>query len=407
MQVVVQRGAALDLHKDMIAAKVHTPQSEEMRQFGTTTREIERLAEWLLAHQVTHVAMESTGVYWKPVYNILEQHPFELMLVNARIYKNPNTDKTDFRDAIWLCDLLRHGLLRSSFVPNREQRELRELCVYRRSLTRQRASEVNRVQKVLEGANIKLGSVATDVLGVSGRLMLTAMVNGVTDPQVLADMARGQLRAKKNALEEALYGRIGAHQRQMLGLMLGHIDDLDARIAAIEAELEERMRPVLKQIELLDGIYGIAKHTAQIAVAVLGTDMSRFPSADHCASWVGLSTANNCSAGKRIRGKRKKNQGNDLLRQDLIECAHAVGKNRGSYLCAQYRRITAHSGSNVAAVAVAHSMVVIIYHILKTGEPYHDLGQDYFDRRNETKTANRLKKRLENLGYEVQLRKAA
>lgn len=407
MQVVVQRGAALDLHKDIIAAKVHTPQSEEMRQFGTTTREIERLAEWLLEHGVTHVAMESTGVYWKPVYNILEQHPFELMLVNARIYKNPNTDKTDFRDAIWLCDLLRHGLLRSSFVPNREQRELRELCVYRRSLVRQRASEVNRVQKVLEGANIKLGSVATDVLGVSGRLMLTAMVNGVTDPQVLADMARGQLRSKKHALEEALHGRVGAHQRQILGLMLGHIDDLDARIAAIDKELDERMRPVLKQIDLLDGVYGVAKETAQIAIAVLGTDMSRFPSADHCASWVGLSPANNRSAGKQIRGKRKKNQGNDLLRQELIECAHAVGRHRGSYLSAQYRRIAARSGKNVAAMAVAHSMVVIFYHILKTGEPYRDLGQDFFDKRNETKTASRLKKRLENLGYEVQLKKAA
>jgi len=407
MQVVVQRAAALDLHKDVIAAKVHTPETEDLQKFGTTTREIERLAKWLLEHKVAHVAMESTGVYWKPVYNILEEHPFELTLVNARIHKNPNTDKTDFKDAIWLCDLLRHGLLRSSFVPDREQRERRELCTYRRSLVRERASEVTRVQKVLEGANIKLGSVATDVLGVSGRLMLTAMVEGVTDPEVLADMARGRLRAKKGALEEALYGKMGPHQRQMLELMLGHIDDLDARIERISKELDERLRPFAKQIELLDGVYGIAKDSAQVAIAVLGTDMSRFPSADHCASWVGLSPANNLSAGKRIKGKHKKNRGNDLLHQTLIECAQAIGKNRGSYLCAQYRRIAARSGKNVAAVAVAHSLVVIIYHILKTGEPYRDLGQDYFDKRDQTKTVHRLTKRLENLGYEVTLKAAA
>ena len=405
MQVVVQRAGALDLHKDVIAAKVHTPDTEEKQTFGTTTRELVRLAKWLRAHQVTHVAMESTGVYWKPVYNVLEEYPFELLVVNARIYKNPSGDKTDFKDAIWLCDLLRHGLLRPSFIPGHEQRERRELVVYRRSLVQERAREANRVQKVLEGANIKLGSVATDVLGASGRAMLGAMSEGESDPKVLADMALGKLRQKIEALEEALEGKVGDHQRQMLKLMLGHVADLDSRIEAINRELDERMRPFEKQIELLDSIYGIAKEGAQAIIAVLGTDMSRFPTEHHLSSWAGLSPANDLSAGKHKGGQ--KNHGNSLLRQTLIECAHAAGKGRGSYLCAQYHRIAARRGKGVAAVAVAHSLLVIVYHVLKTGEPYKDLGPNYFDERNESVVARRLTRRLEALGYEVALKKAA
>ncbi len=405
MQVVVQRGAALDLHKNMIAAKVHTPDSEAKRLFGTTTRELVSLAEWLRAHDVSHVAMESTGVYWKPVYNVLEEYPFELLLVNSRIYKNPSGEKTDFKDAIWLCDLLRHGLLRGSFVPDREQRERRELVGYRRTLIRERASEVNRVQKILEGANIKLGSVATDVLGVSGRSMLEAIAAGITDPEVLADMAKGKLRRKTDALQEALYGKVGEHQRQMLKWMLGHISDLEERIAAINKELDERMRPFEKQIELLDGIYCVGREAAQAIIAVLGVDMERFPTDGHLSSWAGLSPANHRSAGKRL--KAQSNKGNDLLRQTLIECAQAAGQNRGSYFCALFHRIAARHGKKAAAVAVAHAMLVTIYHMLKTGKPYQDLGANYFDQRNEAALTRRMTKRLEELGYEVTLRKAA
>lgn len=247
--------------------------------------------------------MESTGVYWKPVYNVLEEYPFELLVVNARHNKNPSGEKTDFRNATWLCDLLRHGLLRASLIPDREQRERRELVTYHRTLMRERANEANRVQKILEGANTKLGSVATDVLGTSGRMMLAAMGKGITDPEVLTAMAQGKLRAKKKALEEALYGKLGDHQQRMLKWMLGHIIDLDARIEEINQEPDQRMRPFEREMQLLDRVYGIAKEAAEVIVAVIGTDMSRFPTAQHLASWAGLCPTNNMSAGKQKQDK--------------------------------------------------------------------------------------------------------
>jgi len=403
MRVEIPRGVGLDLHKKMIAAVLQTPEGEEKRLFGTTTRQLEALAEWMQAHQVTHVAMEGTGVYWKPAYNVLEEYPFELLVVNSKHYANPKGEKTDFRDATHLCELLRHGLLQPSFIPSREQRERRELAAYRRSMVRERASEINRVQKVLEGANIKLASVATDVMGASGRLMLTAMVQGVTDSQKLADMACGKLREKLPALEEALYGKIGEHQRMLLKQMLSHIDHLDSQIATLNAELDRRLQAWETQVKQLDGIYGIGWESAETILAVIGTDMSRFPSADHLASWAGLSPANNKSAGKQLKGKGKQNKGNRLLRETLIECAHAIAHGGRSYLSAQYRRVAARRGSAVAAVAVAHSLIVIIYHMLKSGEEYHDLGPNYFDRRDRQKVAWRLAKRLEALGFKVSL----
>lgn len=395
----------MDLHKKTTVATVHTPELRETRTFGTTTREIVAMAEWFASVGITHVAMEGTGVYWKPVYNVLENYDLELHVYNARQVKNAPGRKTDKEDSRWICKILRFGLVQPSFIPDKEQRERRELVTYRKSLICERTREVNRIQKVLEGANIKLASVASDIMGLSGRQMLQAMVTGVTDPELLADMAVGKLRKKLPELEEALYGNVGEHQRLMLKLMLGHIDELDARIASIDRELEERFRGFEDALERLDEIPGIALNAAQAILAVIGVDMSRFPTDGHLASWAGLAPGNNESAGKRKSGKTTK--GNRLLRDTAIQVAHAASRKHDSYLSAQFHRVARKHGPKVAAVAVAHSILCIIYHMLKTGKRYQDLGSDYFDKRNEQSTVNRLTERLEALGYDVTLTKAA
>lgn len=399
MQVVFERCSGLDVHKKTVTACVITPEGREMRTFGTMTADILALADWLQSMDVTHVAMEATGVYWKPVYNLLEPYGFELIVVNAQHIKQVPGRKTDVRDAEWIADLLRHGLLRGSYIPSRPERELRELVRYRKTLIRERASEVNRVQKVLEGANIKLASVATDVMGKSGRAMLEAMVAGTTDPKVLAALAKGRLQGKQPELEQALQGLVGPHQRLLLSTQLRHIDFLDREIETLSAEIAERMRPFEEALRRLETIPGVGRRTAEVVAAEIGMDMSRFPTAAHLASWAGMCPGNNESAGKRKSGRTRK--GSPWLREALLEAARAAARTRNTYLSAQYHRLAARRGAKRAAVAVGHTILIIAYHILKEGTIYKDLGANYFDERDKAATVRRAVRRLENLGYKV------
>jgi transposase len=402
MDIVIERAAGLDVHKATVVAAVHTPAGQETRTFGTMTEDLEALATWLRQQGITQVAMEATGVYWKPIYNILEDHPFELLLANAQHVKAVPGRKTDVKDAEWLCDLLRHGLLQPSFVPSREQRERRELVRYRKTLIRERADAVNRLQQTLEGANIKLSMVATDILGASGREMLRALIAGRDDPAAVAQLAKGRLRTKQGQLAKALTGKMTAHQRFLLQEQLEHIEELEVRIERLSQELEERLRPFEREqaaLRLLDEIPGIGMTVAQTVIAEIGVDMERFASAAHLASWAGLCPGNNESAGKRKSGRTRK--GNPWLREALVEAARAAARTRGSYLGAQYRRIAARRGSKRAAVAVAHTLLGIIYHLLKHGTVYSDLGDTYFDERDRLAVARRARKRLEALGFTV------
>jgi transposase len=405
MEALYERCCGLDVHKKTVVACLVTPgpgrrPRKEVRTFGTMTDDLHALADWLAAAGCSHVAMESTGVYWQPIWNLLEGR-FELLLVNAQHIKAVPGRKTDVRDCEWIADLLRHGLLRGSAVPERARRELRELTRYRTSLIRERAAEVNRLQKVLEGANIKLAAVATDIMGVSARRMLQALVAGATDATALADLALGQLQKKHAELERALAGHFGPHQRYLVGTMLAHIDYLDARLAELSAVIEEQMRPFQATIERLDTIPGIGRRIAEILVAELGTDLRRFPTAGHLASWAGVCPGNYESAGKQRTGRTRK--GNPWLRWALIEAAQAGGRARGSYLAALLRRLTARRGKKRALIAVAHSILVSVYYLLTRSEPYADLGPDHFDRLNQRRTERRLVQRLEGLGYDVTL----
>jgi transposase len=442
MDVLYPRCAGLDVHKKTVVACRIVPGPDgqprkEIATFGTTTQELLRLADWLAEAGITHVVMESTGVFWKPVWNLLEGS-FELLLVNAAHIKQVPGHKTDVKDSEWLADLLRHGLLRASFVPERGQRELRELIRYRSALVRERAAEVNRVQKVLEGANIKLASVASDVDGVSGRQILAALVAGQTEAAALAQLAKGRLRAKIPQLEEALVGQFGAHQRFLVAQQLAHIDALEATLAALEAEIARRCAapppaaggesagaapsaaagnppaapaasgaspeagPAASfeaAVQRLIAIPGVGRLTAEKLVGEIGIDMGQFPTAGHLASWAGLCPGQHESAGKRQSGKTRK--GSRWLREALVEAAHAAGRSQGTYLGAQYRRLAARRGAKRAAVAVGHSILVIAYHLLKKGIPYEELGAGYFDARNHAALRRQLVQRLERLGCKV------
>ena len=405
VEVVYERCCGLDIHKQTVVACLLVsgpgrPPSREIRTFGTLTDELLQLADWLAAAGCTHVAMESTGVYWKPLYNLLEGS-FELLLVNARHIKQVPGRKTDVKDCEWIADLLRHGLLHPSFVPDRPQRELRELTRYRTTLIRERAAEANRLQKTLEGANIKLGSVATDVLGVSGRHMLAALVAGTSDPASLAELARGKLRDKLPLLERALTGRVGAHQRFLLAQQLAHLESLDELIERLNAEVSARLRPFVTALARLDTIPGVGQRTAETLVAELGTDLHRFPTAAHLASWAGMCPGNYESAGKRGRGTTRK--GDPWLRTALIEAAQAAGRTRGTYLAAQYHRLAGRRGKKKALVAVGHTILVIAYHLLTQQTTYRELGPLHFDQRDEQRVTRRLVHRLQALGYRVQL----
>jgi transposase len=408
MEVIYPRCCGLDLHKKTVVACLLTPGADGkpakvIRTFGTMTADLVALADWLAAAGCTHVAMESTGVYWKPIWNLLEQR-FHLLLVNARHIKAVPGRKSDVRDSEWIAELLQHGLLRGSFVPDRAQRELRELTRYRMALVRQRTAEANRLQKTLEGANIKLASVATDILGVSGRKILAALVAGELDPRVLAELAQGLLRKKIAQLEQALVGQVDAHQRFLLRRHLEQIEGLDATIADVSAAIAERMRPYEALIARLDAIPGIGRYVAEALLAEIGTDMRRFPSAQHLASWAGMCPGQYESAGKRQRGTTRK--GSPWLRALLVQAAHAAARTQETYLAAQYRRLAARRGKQRAAVAVGHTLLVIIYHMITEATEYQDLGPQYFDDRDRAAVERRLVRRLEQLGYTVSLEPA-
>lgn len=406
MEIVHACCCGLDVHKaSVVACLITTPPAgrplKEIRTFGTMTADLLALADWLTTAGCSAVAMESTGVYWKPIYNLLEDQ-FTLLVVNAQHLKAVPGRKTDVKDAEWIADLLRHGLLRASFVPPQAQRELRDLTRYRTSLVQERARLVNRLQKVLEDANIKLAGVATDITGVSARAMLAGLLAGETDGAVLAELAQGRLQAKRSVLAQALTGRVRDHHRFLLTEHLAHLDYLDEAVDRFSDELAERLRADEEVISLMDTAPGINRRLAEIVLAEIGSDLSRFPSAHHLASWAGVCPGNNESAGKRKSGKTRK--GSRWLRQALIEAAHGAGRTKHTYLGAQFRRLAARRGKKKAVVAVAHSLVVIVYHILTRKEPYRDLGANYFDERDKAAVERRTIQRLERLGYTVELR---
>jgi len=405
MDVVYERCCGLDVHKKMVVACVLTPESKEIRTFSTMTEDLLEMVNWLEQHGCTHVAMESTASFWKPIYNLLESADFQVLVVNAKHMKNVPGRKTDVKDAEWIAGLLRHGLLQASYIPNREQRELRELIRYRRSLIDERAREVNRVQKVLEGANIKLSSVASNTLGKSGRAMLEAMIRGEESPEVLSELAKGRMKSKKADLQKALRGLMGSHQRMMLAAQLRHIDYLDEEITRLDEEVKQRMLPFEEDLELVDTIPGVGRRTAEQLLAEIGTDMAQFPSAAHLCSWAGLAPGNNESAGKRKSGKTRK--GNQKLRAALVEAARAAARTKQTYLSAQYHRIAARRGKNRAAVAVAHSILTIVYHMLQRRQAYIELGPTYYEARKKDVVVKQAIRRLESLGLEVTVRPVA
>ena len=406
MDVVHPRCCGLDVHKQTVVACVLLseptggPPQRTVRTFGTMTDELLALADWLAAEGITHVAMEATGSYWKPIWNLLESS-FALLLANAQQIKAVPGRKTDVKDAEWIADLLRHGLLRPSFVPDRAQRELRELTRYRTSLVQERAAEASRLQKTLEGANLKLGDVASNVLGRSARAMLEQLVAGQTDVGVLAQLARGRLRTKIPQLERALAGRVAPHQRFLLAQQLAHLDYLAEAIERVSAEVAERLRPVEAAVERLDTIPGVGRRTAEILVAEIGLDMGRFPTAGHLASWAGMCPGHDESAGKRRSGRTRR--GSPWLRQALVEAAQAAGRTRGTYLSTQYHRLAARRGKKKAVIAVGHTILVIAYHLLARGQVYEELGPDFFERRDRATIERRSVRRLEALGYRVTL----
>jgi transposase len=377
---------------------------QEFMRCSTMTKDILRLSDWMKSHGVTHVAMESTGVYWKPVWNILEG-VFDVILVNAKHIKQVPGRKTDMKDCEWIAQLLQVGLLPKSFVPPRPIRELRDLTRHRSKLSQQKGSVVNRIQKVLEDANIKLSSVATDIMGVSGREMLESMIAGEEDPGTLADLAKRRLRSKIPELTLALEGKLTSHHRFLLSLMIRQLKDIESYIEELSAMIEEKMRPFDEELRLLVTIPGVDQYTAECLIAEIGIDMNQFPSSAHLASWAGICPGNNESAGKRKSGKTPK--GNRWLRRILGESGWAAGKTKNTYLSAQYQRILTRRGKKRAIVAVGHSILVICYHVIKGKKAYQDLGSDHFARMNPERHKRYYVDKLESLGYEVILSKAA
>jgi transposase len=410
VELLVARCAGLDVAKDEVVACVRVPDGrggrrQEVRTFQTFTSGLEALAGWLAAEAVTQVVMEATGQYWKPVWYVLEEQGFELLLVNARHVKILPGRKTDVADAAWLAELLEHGLLRGSFVPPAPIRELRDLTRYRKRLIQAHAAEGQRIQKALEDAGIKLDSVASDVLGVSGRAMLEALVAGERDPGVLAELARGRLRIKLPQLRQALRGRFGDHHALLLRLALAHLEHLEGAIAALDRRVDEVIAPFARARDRLDTITGVGKRAAETIIAEIGTDMSVFPTAGHLASWAGRCPGNNRTGGKRRSGKPTR--GNRWLGEVLIECAWAAARSRDTYLSAQFWRLARRIGKKKAAVAVGHSILVIAWHLLADDCDYQDLGGDYFIRRDTDRARQRAVAQLQALGYRVVLEPVA
>jgi transposase len=394
----------LDVHKKSITACVlwaEGKKRKEKRRFATFTEDLLNLAEWLRECGVTHVAMESTGVYWKPVWNILEGQFTEVLLVNAQHIKAVPGRKTDQKDSEWIAQLLQHGLLKASFIPPRPTRELRDLTRYRVSLAQECNRVANRIQKVLEDANIKLASVATDALGASGRQMIEALIGGEQDSAVLAEMAKGLLRNKIPELKLALEGRVNDHHRFLLNEMLDDLRHIESKMTKVEAEIEGRLGPFEEQVARLCTIPGVDRLTAWGLAAEMGLNMEQFPSAAHLASWAGMCPGNFESAGKRLGGRTRK--GSRFLRRHLCQAAWAVSTKRDSYLSALFRRLAARRGNKRASMAVGHAILVIAYYLLKRQENYRDLGPNYFDQKNPESLRRSLVKRLERIGYTVSL----
>jgi transposase len=408
MEQLIERCCGLDVHRNTVASCVRVPgpkgkRQQEVRTFGTTTAELLALRDWLEAHGVTHVAMESTGVYWKPVFYVLEE-AFTCLLVNAAHIKQVPGRKTDVKDCVWIAQCLECGLLRGSFVPPAPIRELRDLTRHRRVLIEERTRAANRLHKLLQDAGIKLASVATNILGVSGRAMLEALVHGTTDPEVLADLARGRLRKKLPALREALAGRFRPHHAFLVSQLLAHMDYLEEAISAVSTEVEGRLAPFAQHLTHLDTIPGIDRRTAEVLIAELGVDMSYFPSEHHLASWAAICPGNNESAGKHRSGRTRR--GNRWLRTALVEAAWAATRT-DSALAARYRRVMRHRGHKKAVVAVAHAMLRVVYHLLAEGTTYREPGADYYDRRHAQRVRRRAIQLLERQGYRVILEPAA
>jgi transposase len=377
---------------------------KESRTFSTMTQDLLALLDWLQAAGCTHVAMESTSSYWRPVYNLLEGQ-FTLLVGNAYHMKTVPGRKTDVKDAEWIADLLRHGLIRGSFIPTPAQRQLRDLTRYRTHLVEERARLTNRLQTVLEDANVKLASVVTDIRGVSARAILSALVAGETDPTILAELARGRMRAKREVLAQAVVGRFTPHHAFLITEHLSQLDYLEEAIERVSTEITQRLADDQAALELLDTIPGVGRRAAEILLAEIGTDLSRFPSAKHLASWAGMCPGNKESGGKRLSGKTRK--GNIWLRQVLFEVAHAASKTKETYLSAQYRRLATRRGKQRALVALGHSILVSAYHILTRRVPYRELGPLYFDSLDRQRIQQRLVQRLERLGYTVNLQPIA
>jgi transposase len=410
MDAVIERCAGLDIHKDTVVACVRVPEPDGGRQqlvqtFSTTTTELLALRDWLAAHSVTVVGMESTGVYWKPVYYVLEDD-FQCWLLNARHLRNVPGRKTDVADAAWICQLVEHGLVRPSFVPPKPIRELRNLTRYRKAQIEERTRESQRLDKVLQDAGIKLSSVASDVLGVSGRAMLRALAQGSHDPAALAELARGVLRKKLPALREALRGRFGTHHALLVGTILAKLEFLEGVISELSDEIERVIAPFAPAVDLLRTIPGVDHRTAEGFIAEFGVDMRRFGAAPRLASWAGMCPGNNESAGKHGRGTTRK--GSKWLRTYLSEAAKAAGRTKRTYLAAQYARLRGRHGAAKATVAVGHSILIAAYHMLDRNQPYHDLGPDYFHARHSRQHhLRRLLRQIQALGYKVSVEEEA
>jgi transposase len=409
METIVERPAGLDVHKAQVTACARTPRegggrAEHVAEFPTTVSGLLTLRDWLAAHGVTQVTMEATGVYWKPVWAILEDE-FECVLVNARHVKQVPGRKTDVSDAAWICQLAEAGLLRASFVPPRPIRALRNLTRYRKTQIQERQREANRLHKALEDTGIKLDCVASDILGKSGRAMLAALIEGTTDPEILAELAKGRLRAKIPDLREALEGRFDHLHSVWVGAILAHVDFLDEQIAGLSEAIEEQIAPFESAVELLRSIPGVQRRTAEVIVAEIGTDMSRFPSAKHLASWAGQCPGNDQSAGRRRSGRTRK--GSKWLDWALEEAAMAAVRSKDVYLAAQYQRLRPRRGHKKALGAVKHSILVAVWHMLCTGELYRELGGEYFRRRDPERITKRLVTQLEALGHSVTLEATA
>lgn len=405
MEVVYPVCAGLDLGKRFLVACALFPddkgkRQKEIRTFDTDTENLRHLGEWLEERGVTAVAMESTGSFWKPVFNLLEDQ-FECILVNPQHIKALPGRKTDVKDAEWIADLLQHGLLPRSYVPNREQRELRELERLRQKKMQSLAAEANRLQKVLEGANIKLASVASSVLGVSGREMLRALAEGEKTPAEMAELARGRLREKIPQLRRALDGIMADHQRQLILWALDDIEHIERRVDELDKEIEQRTRPYKATIDNLMTIPGVGRRVAEVLIAEVGPDASAFPTPEHLASWAGLCPGNKSSAGKRLSGRIR--PGNQSVRTSMVQAAHAASHTKNTYLASQFGRLVRTKGVKRAAVAVGHTILVIAFHVMTTGQPYQELGADYLDRTDTQWAQRQAVRRLERMGYTVTL----